>query len=208
MKIIDLIIHSPKVWNYVQKFFGDNTQKMKLYRSVIVKPGKIMDFGCANGNTFPIFSDSKYYGCDIDENMINDAKEVYSKFRNAHFICCDINQHHFPTSEFDNILFALTGHHMDNRTLLKSFSSLSKLIKAGGTIHYFDSLNSPSKDHPITKALIKMDRGGHIRTIQEYANLRKQLDKILLINKQKIFQVTGAILPQPRYLYWEVVRRK
>jgi SAM-dependent methyltransferase len=208
MSIVKKIINIPQVWDLIQTIFGDNSEKMRLYRSVIGKPGKLLDFGCANGNTFPIFSQFEYYGCDIDPVMIDNAKKKFSKYKNAHFLTVDILSKKFPTNGFDNILFGLTGHHQDDETLLKLFAKLGTLLGENGKIHYFDSIRSPQTDHLATKLLIYLDRGKFIRHKSEYVNIKKKLSNKLKITREYIYQVTNTFFPQPKYLYWRIERKR
>lgn len=208
MSFVEKIINIPQVWDLIQTIFGDNREKMKLYRSVIDKPGKLLDFGCANGNTFSAFSKFDYYGCDIDPIMIGSAKRKFSKYKNAHFLAVDILAEKFPTKGFNDILFGLTGHHLDDKTLLKLFTKLESLLSNKGKIHYFDSIRSPQTDPLATKLLIYLDRGKFIRHKSEYTNIKKQLTNKLKITREHIYQVTNTIFPQPKYLYWRIERKR
>lgn len=208
MNFIEKVINIPQIWDLIQAIFGDNGEKMRLYRSVIDKPGKLLDFGCANGNTFPIFSQFEYYGCDINPVMINNAKKKYSKFKNAHFSTVNILSKNFPTKGFSDILFGLTGHHLDDKTLLKLFAKLETLLSHNGKIHYFDSIRSPQTDHLATRLLIYLDRGKFIRHKSEYARIKKKLPYKLIVAREHIYQVTNTIFPQPKYLYWRIERKR
>ena len=127
-KIVNRLLQNPTLWKISQKIFGDDNEKMELYRSAIKHKGKLLDFGCSNGNTFPAFKDFNYYGYDNDSIMISDAKQKYKKFKNAHFYTINILKDNSTESNFDFILFALTGHHLDDGTLIKIFIKLSRLL--------------------------------------------------------------------------------
>ncbi len=204
MQIISWILQNPTLWVLSQKIFGDDKEKMKLYRSVITHRGKILDFGCSNGNTFPIFSDFEYYGYDNDKIMIRDAKNKYKKFLNAKFYVIDILKNKSPQKNFDYVLFALTGHHLDDKTLVNIFSKLASVLKKGGKILYFDSIRSPKRDSLLLKIIMNMDQGKFIRTLKEYEVIKKDLPKNLKITKNKRYQVRGTFMPQPKYLFWEL----
>ena len=185
-KIVSHLLHNPVLWRVSQKVFGDDKEKMQLYRSVIKSKGKLLDFGCSNGNIFPAFTDFDYYGYDKDTVMISDAKQKYKNFKNAHFYTIDILKDKSPESNFDFILFALTGHHLDDKTLISVFFKLSKLLKMHGKIIYFDSVRVPKRDSFLLTSLLNMDQGKFIRTIDEYDIIKNKLSKILKIRKFKI----------------------
>lgn len=204
MRIISSILKIPFLWEVSQKIFGDDKKKMVLYRSVIKGKGKILDFGCANGNTFPAFRNFNYYGFDTDKKMIINAKNKYHNYKNAKFFVVDILKQKSPEKCFEFVLFALTGHHMSNKKLLKVFFELSRLLNKGGRLYYFDSISMPKSDSFLLKIIMSMDQGKFIRTIKEYDRIRQLLPPNLKIKKTKYFQVTGTLMPQPKYLYWEM----
>lgn len=204
MSIINIILKNPFLWTLSQKIFGDDKQKMQLYRSVFPNKGKLLDFGCSNGNTFPAFSDFNYYGFDNDGTMIDDAKSKYRKYKSAHFIKIDILKQKSKVRNFDFILFGLTGHHLDNKTLIAIFAKLSTLLKTGGKLFYFDSIRDKKNDSLLLTTILNMDQGKFIRTLGEYSKIKSLLPKKLKMRKSKIYQVTGTIMPQPKYMFWEL----
>lgn len=205
-KIIKYLLQNPSLWALSQKIFGDDKEKMKLYRSVIKHKCKILDFGCSNGNTFPVFADYDYYGYDTDPVMILNAKQKYKEFRNAHFYTLDILKDKSPKQNFDYILFALTGHHLNDNTLIKIFRKLSILLKRGGRIAYFDSIRVPKKDSLLLTVLLNMDQGKFIRTLEEYDIIKRYLPKELKVRKSKTYQINKTLMPQPKYIFWELER--
>lgn len=204
MKTVSWILKNPYIWSLSQKIFGDDRQKMELYRSVFPNKGKVLDFGCSNGNTFPAFSDFEYTGFDNDSVMINDAKRKYKNYKNANFVLIDILKQKSHIKNFDFILFGLTGHHIDDKNLLAIFSKLSLLLKKGGKIYYFDSIRDKKKDSLLLTIILNLDQGKFIRTINKYNKIKSLLPKKLKMRKSKIYQVTGTLMPQPKYIFWEL----
>lgn len=186
-----------------QKIFGDDKQKMELYKSMVKDGGKLLDFGCSNGNTFPIFSDFEYYGFDTDKIMIRNAKARFKDFKNANFYTMNILNKRPPQRNFDKILFALTGHHINDKDLIKIFYKLAGILKNGGYIYYFDSIRT-KQDSILLRLLLNMDQGKYIRDRKKYKKLIKDLPKNLKVRKSKIYQVRGTLMPQPKYIYFEI----
>jgi SAM-dependent methyltransferase len=58
------------LWNLVQNILGCPDFKSNLYRSVLRPPGRLLDFGCANGHIAEVFLEFDYYGIDIDPDAI------------------------------------------------------------------------------------------------------------------------------------------
>ena len=208
MKVINHVLKNRVIWNLSQIIFGEINEKMQLYRSVIKKPGRILDFGCANGITFPAFRDFEYYGCDINPMLIQEAREKYHHYKNAHFIAQNIARKKFPMTKFDYILFAGTGHHLDDTTLIHIFHRLARLLKKDGQLHYFDPIRLPQSDSLSTKLLIYLDQGKFIRHLFEYSYIKTKLPQTLRVTQEKIHQFSRVLIPPPKFMYWKIEKVK
>jgi len=205
MGLINKILAVPSVWDLSQFIFGCNKEKGQLYRSVIKSPGKLLDFGCADGNTFPLFAGFDYYGVDTNEKLINLANKRYKKFRNAHFIKADILTKPFPEKYFDSILFAGTGHHLNEQDFYMITRVLINLLKDTGIIYFFDIIKDPLRDFKLLNFLISLDQGKFIRTENQYREIFKNMpDKLKIIKERKInFK---RLIPTPT-IYYAVLRK-
>src|SRR5271157_2783977 len=103
-------------WNYLGQRENACSQtnctqfKRELYLSKLHPPGKLLDFGCADGHLADTFSGFDYYGVDIDPVAIEAARRRFRDRPNMHFIAADLCARPFPPDEFDEILFACTIH--------------------------------------------------------------------------------------------------
>lgn len=198
--LIEQLAKQPLLWDAFEEVFGANTAKQELYRSKISKPGKILDFGCATGNTTQAFIDFKYLGVDLDERLIKRAQEKWSDYPNINFMSLDILKNH-RIGKFDYILFAGTGHHLSDEVLKKIFISLYKNLKKTGTIHYFDTIKPSTNDKKVVQWLCKIDRGKNMRSKQKSLDIIKELNKYYSILEYSEVKCPKSILPQPSYLY-------
>lgn len=76
---------------------------------------RILDIGCSTGFGFRYFKDNpeiEYTGIDYDENTIKYAKQLYKNYRNANFICADINS--IDIDFYDTIIAYEVLEHLDN----------------------------------------------------------------------------------------------
>ncbi len=204
--LIKLILAPPLIWTLSQKIFGCDEQKKTLYRSVFPTPLKLLDFGCANGNTFDAFRDFDYYGLDIDERLIADAKKKFAAFPNTHFVCADVLDRPFQDEFFDAVLFAGTGHHLEDALLPKIMEALGTMVKVGGSLHFFDAIRSPGEDSPLLRLLIHLDQGKCHRTEEHYRALLPTITSTLHPIRMKTVRVQGTLMPQPKYFYAELRR--
>jgi len=201
-KILDI----PVVWDLSQAVLGCNRQKRKIYRSIFSGPGRLLDFGCANGNTFLAFTDFEYYGLDINTNLIEQAKKKYSSFDNAHFINDDIFSQSFALGDFDFVLFAGTAHHLSDEMILKVMAKLGEALRPGGRIYFFDSIREPDRESSFLKFLLDHDQGKFTRNRQQFDQLMGQMPDVLQLKRTELFEIKGALMPQPRHFFAELHR--
>lgn len=200
MGLIKTLLQEPIIWNISQTIFGANLQKQKLYRSLIKKKGKLLDFGCADGNTFSSFRDFDYTGVDIDYKAIAYASKRYSSdYPNAKYICANVLDNKLPKESFDIILFAGTGHHLPNSLLFKITKSLSRLLKKGGTLYLIDSIKDDSRKSKLLSFLMLLDQGKFYKNEKFYNQSLSKFSKDLKPLFQRKYIITNAFMPQPTY---------
>ena len=203
MKIIGKVLESPAIWALSQAIFGCDVEKRRLYRSVFRETGRLLDFGCANGNTFPAFDDFEYYGVDINTRLINDARKKYASFSNAHFINADMLDKPFKPEYFDYVLFSCTGHHLEDRVLYSIMKELDYVLKPGGKLYFFDTIIQPGKDSLFLKLMNRLDQGKFIRDESTYRNIAGSFSQHLNPRRTDVLKISGTFLPQPAYFYAE-----
>ncbi|MBI1934583.1 class I SAM-dependent methyltransferase [Candidatus Peregrinibacteria bacterium] len=204
--LIKLILAPPLIWTLSQKIFGCDEQKKTLYRSVFPAPLKLLDFGCANGNTFGAFQDFDYYGVDIDARLIRHAQKVFAGRRNAHFVCADVCSRPFPEKTFDAILFGTTGHHLEDSLFIKITRALGEMLRIGGSLHFFDTIRAPGEESWLLRLLIALDQGKFMRTEERYRTMFPTISPLLRPVQTKTTRLRGTLMPQPKYFYAELRR--
>lgn len=197
--LIKLLLQNPLLWQLSQIIFGSNLQKQLLYSSLVKNKEKLLDFGCANGNTFPAFKDYDYTGIDIDCRAIEYASKKYSQYPNAKFICSDVLKNKFKKESYQSILFAGTAHHISDELLFKIINSLSRLLKKGGAIYFVDPIKDKKRDSKLLELLISLDQGKFHRDEKYYNSNFKKLSPILKLIYHKTYIIKGNLMPQPTY---------
>ena len=138
MPVIKRLLSFPVFWDFVQSVLGATRFKRELYLSKLHPPGKLLDFGCADGHIADTFCEFDYHGVDIDPVAIEAARRRFHDRPNMHFIAADLCARPFPPDEFDEILFACTIHHLDDDRLLCLLKELHYCLKPDGVVHVFD----------------------------------------------------------------------
>lgn len=206
MGIINLILDTPLAWNFSQFFLGGNANKQKLYRSLFTQKGKLLDFGCANGNTFEAFKDFDYCGIDIDSKFINYARRKYKRFENAQWVAADILKAPFAPDTFDYVLFAGTGHHLSDSMIVPILQALIKVLKKNGKIYLVDPISRP-EDTWWRKTLIKFDQGRFTRTEAQYMEILHDFQNQITIVSTSIRKMRGNFFPLPDF-FIAILKRK
>jgi len=174
MPVIKRLLSFPVFWDFVQSVLGATQFKRELYLSKLRPPGKLLDFGCADGHIADIFSGFDYHGVDIDPVAIEAARRRFRDRPNMHFIAADLCARPFPPDEFDEILFACTIHHLDDESLLCLLKELHYCMKPDGVIHVFDLVRQ-EKDGWSQKLMRRLDQGKYTRTLPQILSLIESL---------------------------------
>ena len=198
MRFINRILEIPVVWNLSQFVLGSNSNKQRLYRSFFTQKGKLLDFGCANGNTFDAFKDFDYCGVDIDSKFINYARHKYKRFENAQWVAADILKNPFEPDTFDYVLFAGTGHHIPESMLAPVLQSLIRMVKKNGRIYVIDHISRPGDTWWI-KMLIKFDQGQFTRTEAQYNEIFNGFKDQATVISTSIRKMSGNFFPLPDF---------
>jgi SAM-dependent methyltransferase len=193
------------LWNLVQNVLGCPEFKSKLYRSVLRPPGRLLDFGCANGHIAEVFLEFDYYGIDIDPSAIHAARERFKQHPNAKFIAADIHSRPYEPNYFDEILLAGTAHHLTDELFVSILRELHYCLKPGKAIHLLDPVLQ-EKDRWQPKFLRRLDRGRYARNLNEF---------MVLIDSFKVFEVGeptfhtpyGSLLQDCDFVYLPLLKK-
>lgn len=165
-KIVSCVVSIPGVWDLIQAVLGAPDFKRELYLSKLHPPGRLLDFGCANGHLADAFGEFEYHGVDLDPVAIAAAQRRYRGRPEKHFLAADLRTRPFPQGYFDEILFACTVHHLDNETLGSLLIELHYCLKPGGTVHLFD-LVFRERILWSQRLMRRLDQGKYTRTLAQ-----------------------------------------
>jgi SAM-dependent methyltransferase len=165
-RMINRLLSLPGSWDLVQAILGIMTFKRELYLSKLHPPGRLLDFGCANGHIADIFREFEYYGVDLDPAAIDSAKRRHRDRPNMQFLAVDLRTRPFPEVFFDEILFAGTVHHLDDQAFLSLLIELHYCLKPTGILHIIDPVfRDPVRwSHRLVRWL---DQGKYPRTLPQ-----------------------------------------
>jgi SAM-dependent methyltransferase len=206
MSVFRRLLAIPTFWDFVQMILGATRFKRELYRSKLHPPGKLLDFGCADGFLADTFSAFDYYGVDIDPVAIAAAQRRFHDRPNMHFIAADLRSRPFPAEEFDHILFACTIHHLDDASLLGLLAELHYCLKPAGAIHVFDLVRQ-EKDGWSQKLMRRLDQGKHTRTLSQIVVLVESLG-LFRCGEPSLHTPYGQLLRDCDVAYFALEKKK
>jgi len=186
-----------------ERIFGADTQKKRIYRGAFKPRYSVLDFGCSVGNTTGAFLDFDYLGYDIDSKAIQYAKRKWKNSPTVKFECGNILDGKIKANSLDFVLFAGTGHHINDEEIILIFNELIRILKPNGELWFFDILKPDSQSPLMVRILAKIDRGKYIRTMEQYKRILESLSDIR-ITESKIIKVVGALVPQEDYGFFRL----
>lgn len=167
--IINRISLSPKIFIFLRKILENNfkNQKHVIERYFSPESDKaILDLGCGTGEFSVFFNPLTYTGIDIEQDYIDFARRTYK----GTFLVENATSLSFEESSFDGIVILGVLHHIDDENCHKIMKELKRVLKPSGTILVIEDVDSP-EDNFLTEFIHNYDKGGYIRTKEEYSSL-------------------------------------
>lgn len=174
---IRAILANPFVYESVQKIMGADKARRKLV-SEFIDPytvRTILDIGCGPAAILEYLSDVEYYGFDVSEPYIDEARSRFGdkgKFIVKNLCLKDVED----LPQCDMVLMSGVLHHLDDDMANNVLNIANKALKQGGRLLTIDPV-IVSGQNPIARLLINIDRGQNVRTKEGYANLVEKVFK-------------------------------
>ena len=195
-----------KFWDKLQNIFGASSEKIRIYKELVrhERGDKILDFGCATGNTATAFLNANYLGVDIDRGAISWAKQKYSdlKYSNLKFLCA--NAFEIQHSGYDHIVVACTGHHLNDSDLITVLDRLLLLLNRNGKLYFIDNDKSVN-DSLVVKLMHSIDQGRYMRGSDEYEMLFKQINNGEIIRRE--FSIEANSFFDYKFLCFDFIKK-
>ena len=148
---------------------------------ILYKPcSRILDCGCGTATALKYIPNNiDYTGVDLSAKYIESAKEEFQN--RGKFYCLDINELQSLNLEpFDTIILMGLLHHLSDDEVSNLLAGLKKMLSPNGRIITYDGCYLENQN-PISRFLLKRDRGQNIRYPHEYRALaEKTFDNIIL----------------------------
>src|SRR5262249_9318294 len=129
---------------------------------------RILEIGCGPGTILRYLPESEYLGFDLSSRYIDVARKTYPQ---AQFVCERVSQFSLKDrGSFDVVLALGVVHHLDDTEAQQLFQVAYDALRPGAKLVTVDGVWTEDQS-PIARWLLARDRGGHIRSEQEYLGL-------------------------------------
>lgn len=168
--------------------------QMAKYVELLPNNARILDFGSGPGIMSEFFTRQMYYGVDIDETRIAQARKMYdaapvgggtSKF--FHIKNVGLGEGvgatlPFPDDFFDAVLFNDCIHHISTRDMKLIAQEIRRVIRDDGVV----IIREPRKNTRFFTWLITVavENGQYMRTDREYVDLFGDENEMVIIHEE------------------------
>lgn len=139
--MVDIIAKTREDYNRIAFLYAKTrnaARELEQFESLLNEGYKVLDWGCGNGRLIYLLKGKKieYYGIDQSREMINLAKQQFSKEVEegwVHLICTEQEDYKFPANFFDRIFMIASFHHLpDTKSRLDLLKILYQELKEKG----------------------------------------------------------------------------
>lgn len=169
------ILEMPWVYTAFQTavYRAGASQQMKqlLYPELGGRPLRVLDIGCGPAAFFARYSDAErfsYVGIEPNASYVRDAR--------AQFPGIELHGGTVPevrdriTGSFDLVVLEGVLHHIDDETAIEALAFAAERLTPGGRLVALDPVLL-ERQHPVARALARLDRGKHVRSLEGYRAL-------------------------------------
>lgn len=172
-QILDRVSEQPQAWNILRRVVenGFRGERAVIERELApwrdVGQREFLDFGCGTGEFAPAFPPTYYTGVDLARYYVQYAGRHYpGRFAVASGAAIGLSG-----ERFDAALVLGVFHHMPDALVRASVAELHRVLKPGATLLVMEDTPPPDPWNVAGHLMHWLDRGGYIRTNQEYRAL-------------------------------------
>jgi 2-polyprenyl-3-methyl-5-hydroxy-6-metoxy-1,4-benzoquinol methylase len=180
----------PALYTSFQDAIGAERSRKELVASFI-KPkagDRILDVGCGPGAMLPYLGDVSYYGVDLNEKHIAEAKSKYGNRGTFH--CGHVNTaSDMSDKSFDIVISVGVLHHLKDSEVTGLFSMAAQMLAKNGRMVTIDPTLIEGQ-HWVAKTLAKLDSGECVRHPNAYEALaRSAFGKVEVVVRHDLLRV-------------------
>lgn len=172
---IRAILSSPVIYTSFQSLMGASRSRQNFVSNYL-KPHsgmKILDVGCGPADILGYLPDVDYWGFDISEPYVAQAKNRFGK--RGRFNCKQLQFDDLAMlPKFDVVLALGLLHHLDDSVAVGVLQLAHEALQPGGRLLTVDPCLDPSQNS-VARFLVRNDRGQNVRNKEEYQALADKI---------------------------------
>lgn len=189
------ILESDGVYRTVQRLFGGGIAAAgglgDLYPELQRAGTRVLDIGCGPAALYarlhPISAPFEYVGIEPNCGYVERARR---RFPSIEMHCGTVSEAvESVTGTFDLIVLEGVLHHIDDSVAVEALTFARDRLAPGGRVVTLDVV-LVERQHPIARALAKLDRGRNVRTLEGYRDL---VGAVFGIDRTEVRHLTGRL---------------
>ena len=134
------------------------------------RPGdRVLDCGCGPGEFFEHLPEVEYVGIDVDERYVAEGRRRFGDRATFRLGPVGPGTMH-EEGHYDLVLAMGLLHHLDDLEVRSFMNRARRVLKPSGRLVTLDPCYAPGQSR-VARMLIDMDRGSHVRPVEEWAPL-------------------------------------
>lgn len=162
----------PKLYQlFASLVAGPDARRRVADEFLKVKSGdKVLDIGCGPGVMRPLLPDVVYCGIDISSEYISAARAQQGDKDRFIVRAVTAETSFDDLGKFDLVMANALVHHLNDAEASSLFRAAKAALNVGGRVVTLDNVFIPEQS-TIARWIIKLDRGRHVRTKDQYVTL-------------------------------------
>lgn len=167
--VLDRISSSPRIWNTLRRIVeaGFAGERMAIARELRPWAGdqrRFLDFGCGTGEFAPEFPPERYVGIDLSTIYLRFAADN----RPGAYLASSGAGLALAAGSFDAALVVGVLHHLPDQVAAAAMAELHRALRPGAVALVMEDIPPPDPWNLAGHLMHWLDRGGHIRTEDNY----------------------------------------
>jgi SAM-dependent methyltransferase len=165
-------LRTARLYGLLQECVGGSRDRADFVRThVVIGPDqKVVDAGCGTGSALEFLPSVNYFGFDPNADYIRVARSRYGS--RGEFLCGDAGSPRVRELAQGADAFLSLGvlHHLTDQQIREILSLARACLRPSGRFIFYEPCFS-ANDHWIGRIFMRLDRGGNIKTDQEWRAL-------------------------------------